>query len=71
MRKWLKQQREEKGLSARKVAELLGISESYYSLIEKGERQKTLDFSLVVMLSRILDVSMATIAEYEKGGTSQ
>lgn len=53
MRTWLRSRREELGISAKQAAKKLDISESYYSLIERGERQKTLDFSLVVKLSLI------------------
>lgn len=65
MRQWLKSRREETGLSARQVAAGLGISESYYSLIEKGERQKNLDFCLAVKLSHLLSIPLGKLAEYE------
>jgi len=38
MRKWLIELRKERGLSQYKLADLLGISRSYYSLIETGIR---------------------------------
>lgn len=66
MRLWLKECREAKGFTARRLAEGLDISESYYGLIEKGERQKSLDFSLAVKLSMLLEIPLAKIAEFEK-----
>ena len=65
MRDWLKALREKKGFSIKQAAEQLDISESYYCLIENGERQKKLDFSLVVKLSQLLGVSMQEIATFE------
>lgn len=65
----------EKELTTKKLSEKLGISESYYSMIENGIRQKTLDFSLVVKLADALGLSLQSIAlledsenQPEKGG---
>lgn len=41
MRVWLKNIREEKGLTQEKVASLVGISRSTYCHIESGERGVT------------------------------
>lgn len=65
MREWLKSARERRGLTMKAMSEALGISESYYSLIEAGERQKRLDFSLVVRLATVLEMSLQTVAENE------
>ena len=65
MRTWLKEKREDAGFSMSLIARKLDISESYYCMIEKGERQKNLDFSLVVKLSEIFNVPLNTIADYE------
>ena len=67
MRTWLRSRREELGISAKQAAKKLDISESYYSLIERGERQKTLDYSLVVKLSQLLKMPISKIAKYESG----
>lgn len=48
------------------MAKKLDISESYYCLIENGERQKKLDLSMVTKLSEIFGVSIEWIAEQEK-----
>ena len=40
MREWLKNSRKEKGITMSELASKLDISESYYCLIENGERQK-------------------------------
>ena len=65
MRKWLKDLRNEKGLTMKELGEKLGISESYYCAIEKGDRQKNMDITLVAALSAALGVSISIIAQYE------
>lgn len=49
MRKWLKDLRNRKEFSQQILANMLEISQNYYSNIENGERQKDLDLSLVLM----------------------
>lgn len=68
MRKYLKELREKKEkLTQEAAAQKLGISQNYYSCIENGERQKDLDLSLVLKLSKLFDVSVDyIIAEEEK-----
>src|SRR5699024_12696614 len=41
MREWLKTSRTEKRLTQEEIAKRLGISESYYCMIEQGERQRS------------------------------
>jgi len=65
MRDWLKQLREDKGLTQKQVGEKLDISESYYSYIEAGDRQKMMDISLARKLSSIFGVSVEQIVEFE------
>jgi transcriptional regulator with XRE-family HTH domain len=47
VRKYLKKLREEHKMSQQTVADCLGISQNYYAYIERGERQKSLDFTYV------------------------
>lgn len=65
MREWLKKARSEKGLTMKEMANKLGISESYYSLIENGERQKKMDLLLMSGLSAALNIPIAKIAKAE------
>ena len=65
MRSWMKETRESKGMTMKEVGEKLGISESYYSMIERGERQQKLDITLVSKLSAIFEVSLQYIVEQE------
>lgn len=48
------------------MGEKLDISESYYSCIENGKRQRRLDLTLASKLSAILGISLDQIIEAEK-----
>ena len=65
MRKWLKEAREDAGLSMKQFGEKLGISESYYSCIENGTRQKKMDLNLVIGISSVLGIPINQITELE------
>ena len=66
MRDWLKEKRRERGYTMAQMAEKLGITESYYSLIEAGDRQKKMDMILAGKLSDVLGITMQQIVEMEK-----
>lgn len=65
MRDWLKEKRIGKNLTQDQMAEQLGISLSYYNLIENGERQKKMDLSIANQLSVILGMTLMQIIEKE------
>ena len=65
MRDWLKEKRVEKNLTQDQMAEQLGISLSYYNLVENGERQKKMDLSIANQLSVILGMTLMQIIEKE------
>ena len=65
MRKWLKEARTKKDLTMKQIAVELGITESYYSLIENGDRKKMMDISLANKLSEILDIPVEKIIAME------
>ena len=65
MREWLKDARTERGLTCKQVATRMGISEVYYFLIEKGERQQNMDIWTAQKLAKALDVPIAYIVERE------
>ncbi len=66
MRLWLKNARESCGMTMKGAAEKLDISESYYSMIEGGSRQKTLDISLASKISLLFNIPLQNIVENEK-----
>ena len=57
--------RKDCGLTMKSTATKLGISESYYSMIERGERQQNLDITLAAKISHIFGISLEYIVEQE------
>ena len=66
MREWLKNSRKEKGITMSELASKLDISESYYCLIENGERQKRMDISLLAKLADTLNIPIAAIVALDE-----
>ncbi len=66
MREWLKDLRNEKGLSQSEIAMELGMGQSYYAMIENGERQKDMSVSMAEKLAGVLDVPLTVILDNEK-----
>ena len=48
------------------VADSLGISQNYYTYIENGERQKSLDLAYASKLAELFNVSVDWIAKQEQ-----
>lgn len=65
MRSYLKNLREKNNLSQQSVAYFLGISQQYYNMIERGERQKKMDIELMQKLAEVFGVSVEYIIEQE------
>jgi len=53
-------------MTQEKVAHKLNVSRAYYTRIESGERQKDLDLSLVLKLSKIFNVPVKYIIAEER-----
>lgn len=66
MRSWLKNMRTKAGLSMKDMAQKLDISESYYSMIESGDRQKKMDLVLATGIAAVFGVSVAEITAMEQ-----
>lgn len=65
MREYLKEMRVKKGMTQMDVANILDVSESYYNMIENGERKKSLDMNTAMKLAEIFNVSLEFICEQE------
>ena len=65
MRKYLIALRNEKNFTQKQMAQKLDISESYYNQIEKGERQKKMDITLLNRLSAVLETPITVLIEHE------
>lgn len=65
MRSWLKKLRQDNSKTQLEIAKKLDISESYYNLIENGERQKQLSMELAQKIADVFGVSLDYISEQE------
>ncbi|MBQ3265900.1 MAG: helix-turn-helix transcriptional regulator [Ruminococcus sp.] len=65
MRTYLLNLRERASLTQKEVSLKLGISESYYNLIERGERKKALDIDLLKKMCCIFKVSLDELSQKE------
>lgn len=66
MRDWLRNLRIEKHLTMKDMGEKLGISESYYSMIESGERQKKMDLIVVSGIASVFSIPVSRVIELEQ-----
>ena len=66
LRGYLKEKRKSQGLTQQNVAERLNISTQYYSLIEKGERQESLNLSMLDKLAEIFGVPLSDLITAER-----
>lgn len=71
MRDWLFDNRKKLGLTQAQMAEKLDVSESYYSYIENGERQKNMDITLISRLAVIFHLTAQQIVELEESWRSK
>ena len=66
MREWLKTLRTGKGLTMKDMGERLCVSESYYSMIESGERQKKMDLTVATGIAAIFGIPISSVIEMEQ-----
>lgn len=65
MRDWLKQARAAQQMTMKELGAKLHISESYYSLIERGDRKRQLDLEMIQKLAEVLHLPMEQIIREE------
>ena len=65
MRTWLKELRRTSKMSQQNVADLLGITQQYYNLIESGERQSKMSIETAQKLAAVFDVPIEYVLENE------
>lgn len=65
MRTWMAQARKNRGLTIKELATKLNISEGYYSMIERDQRQQKLDIRLATKLSHVFNLPLEYIAAQE------
>ena len=64
-RLWLRNKREEFKLTQQQMADKLGITQQYYSLIENGGRRTDMDIPLLKRLSEIFGMTVEEIINEE------
>lgn len=65
MREWLKQRRTEQHLTGAELAQKVGISESYYFLIESGKRQNQMMVGMAVKIATALHLDPMQVIQWE------
>lgn len=65
MREWLKQRRTEQHLTGAELAQKVGISESYYFLIECSKRQNPMTANVIAGFAKALNIDPAKILDWE------
>lgn len=65
MRTWLKEERVKQRLTQKQAADAIGVTESFYSLVEADKRQKKMDISLAVKLANVLGMEVNEIVRRE------
>lgn len=66
MRQYLIDLRKKSNFTQQVVADKIHCTRQYYNLIENGNRQKSMDISLVLKLSKALQVSAEYIMQQEQ-----
>lgn len=62
--RFVREARESKGLLQADVAEKLGVSRSYYTMIEAGNRE--IYFTLAINICRVLDLNISDFMKHLK-----
>ncbi|NLZ47147.1 MAG: helix-turn-helix transcriptional regulator [Clostridiales bacterium] len=65
MRIYLKELRNKFQLTQEETANRLGISQNYYSMIEKGERQQNMQIDFLKNLAKVFNVSIDWVIKQE------
>lgn len=71
MREWLKEARLARKLTQKQMADAVGVTEAYYSLIESGDRQKKIDLTLALRLGTALGLSIDEVAKFEEANNDK
>lgn len=65
-RKWLKMARKKAGLSQKNMANACKMSDSYYSCIERGIRQKRMELEVASNIASALGTTLDHVREQER-----
>lgn len=67
-RLWLKNLRKKNELTQAEMADLLGISQNFYSNIENGKRRKKLPMDMAASIAAIFDITLNEVWRNEQKG---
>lgn len=67
-RLWLKTLRKKNELTQAEMADLLGISQNFYSNIENGKRRKKLPMDMAASIAAIFDITLNEVWRNEQKG---
>lgn len=65
MREWLREARKARGYTSQEMAKKLGLSLSYYSMIENGNRKTRMDIPLANKFAQVLDIPLGDVVRNE------
>lgn len=70
MRNYLIGLREQRNESQQDVADAIRVSRQYYAMIERGERQKKMDITVMSALATHFNIPLAEFIGLERGSES-
>lgn len=65
MREFLRDLRKERGLSQDEISKRIGLTQSFYSMIETGERVERMNLDMAVKLAKVLGLKLGKFIGYE------
>lgn len=65
MREFLRDLRKERKLSQDDIAKRMGLTQSFYSMIETGERVERMNLEMAIKLANVLEIDSADFIKRE------
>lgn len=65
MREFLRDLRKERKLSQDDIAKRMGLTQSFYSMIETGERVERMNLEMAIKLANVLEIDSGDFIERE------
>lgn len=65
MREFLRDLRKERKLSQNDIAKRMGLTQSFYSMIETGERVERMNLEMAIKLANVLEIDSGDFIERE------
>lgn len=65
MREYLRDLRKERGLSQDEISKRMGLTQSFYSMIETGERVERMNLDMAIKLANALGIDSGEFIKHE------